>query len=269
MLDYIQIMEGITMYCLNKEDMYKIASIFEGWNETLLWSCLQGYMGKAWADDIENPKSAQILVGDFCFFAGVSNMELVRNIPDYFASQCILMIPQDGEWADLIVQEYKNNCHKFIRYAIKKELHVFDTEKLHSYIEKLPSDYSLRKIDEEIYNHLPSEEWSRDFCSQFPTYHDFVKYGLGFVAFHKDKPVSGASSYTIYDKGIEIELDTKEEYRRRGLALACASKLILECLDRELYPSWDAANRESVALSEKLGYHFEKEYVTYAITNFR
>jgi len=78
MLDYIQIMEGITMYCLNKEDMYKIASIFEGWNETLLWSCLQGYMGKAWADDIENPKSAQILVGDFCFFAGVSNMELVR-----------------------------------------------------------------------------------------------------------------------------------------------------------------------------------------------
>jgi RimJ/RimL family protein N-acetyltransferase len=45
--------------------------------------------------------------------------------------------------------------------------------------------------------------------------------------------------------------------------------LIMECLDRGLYPSWDAANKGSVALAEKLGYHFEKEYVTYEITDFR
>ena len=83
------------------------------------------------------------------------------------------------------------------------------------------------------------------------------------------KLVCGASSYTVYNKGIEIEIDTKEGYRRKGLALVCASKIILECLSRELYPSWDAANRESVALAEKLGYHFDNEYVTYAITDFR
>jgi len=35
-------------------------------------------------------------------------------------------------------------------------------------------------------------------------------------------------------KGIEIEIATKEEYHRKGLALACASKLILEGLSRYL-----------------------------------
>jgi hypothetical protein len=246
--------------------MYRITSIFDGWNETLLWSCLQGYMGNAWVDDIQNPKSAQIITGDFCFFAGILNVGLVKNIPENFPSKCVLMIPQNDEWGNLIEHVYKNNCHRLMRYAIKKEYDIFDKEKLHSYIEKLPSEYSIKKIDEGIYSKVKTEEWSKDLCSQFPTYNDYEKYGLGFVAFHNDMIISGAASYTVYSKGIEIEIDTKEGYRRKGLALVCASKLILECLDRVLYPSWDAANRESVALAEKLGYHFEKEYATYSIT---
>jgi len=106
-------------------------------------------------------------------------------------------------------------------------------------------------------------------CSQFPTYQDYKNRGLGFVILHGDAIVSGATSYTVYDQGIEIEIDTKEEYQRRGLALICASRLILECLDKGLYPSWDAANLKSLALAEKLGYHFDKAYVTYRITDFR
>lgn len=257
------------MQHLKKKDMKQIAPIFEGWNETLIWSCLQGHMGNAWTDDIQNPKSAQIITGDFCFFAGVPNMELVRNIPEYFSAQCILMVPQNDEWAKRIEQEYKTNCDRFMRFAIKKEPDLFDSKKLHTYIKKLAPEYSIRKIDEELYCKIWEEEWSKDLCSQFPTYKDYEKYGLGFAVLHQDKVVCGASSYTVYNEGIEIEIDTNKDYRRKGLALVCASKLILECLDRGLYPSWDAANRASVALSEKLGYHFDKEYATYAITNFR
>jgi hypothetical protein len=89
------------------------------------------------------------------------------------------------------------------------------------------------------------------------------------MVLHGEIPVSGASSYTFYDNGIEIEIDTKCEYRSRGLALACASGLILECLDRGLYPSWDAHDLRSVALAEKLGYHRDQAYVTYIISNHR
>ena len=47
------------------------------------------------------------------------------------------------------------------------------------------------------------------------------------------------------------------------MAYICGAKLILECLDRGWYPSWDAQNLWSVALAQKLGYRFDHEYVVY------
>jgi hypothetical protein len=37
---------------------------------------------------------------------------------------------------------------------------------------------------------------------------------------------------------------------------------------REPHPSWDAYNRWSVALAEKLGYHFDHEYTAYEIYGY-
>ena len=48
----------------------KAAPLFEGWQETMIWSCLQKVMGSIYVDSPENPASAMALLGDFCFFAG-------------------------------------------------------------------------------------------------------------------------------------------------------------------------------------------------------
>ncbi|HWR22975.1 MAG TPA: GNAT family N-acetyltransferase [Feifaniaceae bacterium] len=246
-----------------------VAPLFEGWNETLLWSCLQGYMGEAWADDAEKPASAQIIVGDFCFFAGAPDTALVKNIPPAFPSETILMIPRDEAWGKRIEQAYPGRFQKTLRYAIKKEPDAFDRAKLRAYAETVPPNFSLSMLDEALYHKAKTEPWSRDLCSQFPTYDAFQEHGLGVMALYGDAPVSGAASYSVYDEGIEIEVDTKPEFRRRGLALACCAKLILACLTKGLYPSWDAHDLRSVALAEKLGYHLDKEYVTYAVVTGR
>ncbi len=251
---------------LTHATMANIAPLFAGWNETPIWSCLQGYMGQAWADDAQRPASAQIIVGDFCVFAGLPNKELAAHIPAEFPSDTILMIPQNEAWAALIEQAYPSRFERVLRYAIKKEPDVFDRIKLQSYIDNLPHGYTLSMIDEALYTKAKAESWSRDLCSQFPSYASFEAHGVGVMALYGTIPVAGASSYSVYDKGIEIEVDTSRDFRRKGLALACCAKLILECLDRGLYPSWDAHDLRSVALSEKLGYHMDKEYVTYIIT---
>ena len=85
----------------------------------------------------------------------------------------------------------------------------------------------------------------------------------------EDRIVSGASSYTRYNEGIEIEVDTVESERRNHLALIACSALILRCLEENLYPSWDAQNMISVRLAEKLGYEFDHEYITYEVDRTR
>ncbi|MFT8352133.1 GNAT family N-acetyltransferase [Clostridium saccharoperbutylacetonicum] len=245
-----------------------LEKLFKGWQETLIWSCLQGYMGRAYADSITSSKSAQIIVGDFCFFAGEANKELILNKQESYKSNFIIMIPQHDEWSKLIEQAYKENAKKVYRYAIKKEKNVFDIEKLMKIVENIKKEFNIQMIDENVFDQVISNSWSKDLCSQFNDYEDYRKRGLGVVILKDGIVVSGASSYTVYKEGIEIEIDTRKDYRRRNLALVCGAKLILECLKRGLYPSWDAQNKGSVALSEKLGYHFDKEYVAYEITNY-
>jgi GNAT superfamily N-acetyltransferase len=248
-------------------DMSKIAPLFDGCNETIIWSCLQGFHGSAWADDIDSPRSAQIVAGDFCSFAGVPNTALAAHIPSGFSSDMILMVPRDEGWARVIEQVHGPHCERVLRYAIKKEPDIFDKAKLQGFIDEIASRFSLRMIDETLYHKALSEPWSRDLCSQFATYEDYKARGIGVMALDGDVPVAGASSYTVYDKGIEIQVDTRRDYRRQGLATACAAKLILACLERGLYPSWDAHDLRSVALAEKLGYHLDHEYVTYIVEN--
>ncbi len=255
-------MKPVLMDIRDRQHLWKL---FDNWEETMIWSCLQGHMGEAWADDRENPKSAQIINGDFCFFAGEPDRELVLNIPNCH----IILAPQNDAWERLIEDIYGENIRKIVRYAIKKERDIFDQEKLSKIVELLNEDYELKLIDEAIYEQIMQNSWSRDLCSQFKDYKDYEKRGLGAAVLYKGQVVSGASSYTIYDEGIEIEIDTREDHRRRGLALACGARLILECLKRGLYPSWDAHNRWSVALAEKLGYHFDKEYTVYTVDNIR
>ena len=111
-------------------------------------------------------------------------------------------------------------------------------------------------------------DWCRDGVANYPDYEQYRQYGLGVVILKDDEIVSSCSSYSGFEKGIEIEVDTREDYRRKGLACVCAARLILECLDRGWFPSWDAQNKMSVGLSEKLGYHFDKEYTAYEIWGY-
>ncbi len=57
-------------------ESYKVSKLFEGWQETLIWSCLQGVMGHIYIKDTEHPVSAVAVLGDFCFLAGVPDKEI-------------------------------------------------------------------------------------------------------------------------------------------------------------------------------------------------
>lgn len=239
------------------------APLFEGWQETMIWSCLQNVMGSIYADSPENPVSAMALLGDFCFFAGKPDRRLVLYEPEHFQRDFLIMVPRDEKWARLIRECYGEQVRETVRYAIKKEPDVFDVGRLRAAVDGLADGYVLRMMDEELFRRCKKIPWCKDWVALYRDYDLYRKHGLGAVILKDGEPVSGASSYSGYTGGIEIEIDTREDCRRQGLAYVCGAKLILECLERGWYPSWDAQNMWSVGLAEKLGYHFEREYTVY------
>ena len=239
------------------------AGLFAGWQETMVWSCLQGVMGRVYGDDGEEPVSAMALLGDFCFFAGKPHRELVLEAPGLEGRDFLIMTPRDQGWAKLIEDCHGTGVKRSVRYAIKKEPDVFDRDRLRAAVDSLPEGYELRAMDQGLFLRCLEIPWCRDWVALYGDYAQYRERGLGAVILKDGEPVSGASSYSGYLGGIEIEIDTRTDYRRRGLAYICGAKLILDCLERGWYPSWDAQNLWSVALAEKLGYHFDHEYVVY------
>lgn len=241
-------------------DTSKVKPLFEGWNETLIYSCLQKVMGKIFVTDPDSPVSAMAYVGCFAFYAGVPDKELVKAKTKGF----VIMTPQNKEW-EACIEACFPAAKKVTRYAIKKDTQ-FDLPFLGSLVKNLPEGYELKEIDNETYDLCLTDPVTRDFVSSFESKEKYLEIGRGMIVMKSGRIVSGASSYTRYIEGIEIEVDTVPEERRKGLALVACAALILRCLDEGLYPSWDAQNMDSVHLAEKLGYEFDHEYTAYEVT---
>ena len=76
--------------------MNKAAALFQGWPETMVWSCLQGCMGQVLVEGGEEPASAAALIGDFAFFAGRPDRALAQK------AEASILVPGDQGWACLL-----------------------------------------------------------------------------------------------------------------------------------------------------------------------
>ena len=240
----------------------RAAALFAGWQESIVFACLEGRMGAVYADREADPAAAAALLGDFCFFSGIPSESLIRTA---LAHRAKILVPRDREWEALLGRVCGPRAVRAERYAIRREPDVFDRERLRRAVLSLPAGYAVLPIGEDLFGRCLSLPWGRDLVSQYRDAADYVRNGLGFAVLYEGQIVAGASSYASWSGGIEIEIDTHADFRRRGLAYACGAALILACLDRGLYPSWDAANLPSVALAEKLGYHRGEPYPVFLL----
>ncbi|MBQ7983457.1 MAG: GNAT family N-acetyltransferase [Clostridia bacterium] len=241
----------------------EIRALFDGWQDTMIWSCLDGSMGHLYTASESAPVSAAAMLGSFCFLAGTPDPALLAHgNRDY-----IIMTARTPDWFDAIETHFGSRAHRITRFAFKKEPDVFCPEHLRTLAVPPDGGYRLRMIDAELYHVCLREGWSRDFVALFDDCAHYLRAGIGVVAVHEPtgEIVAGASSYSRYRDGIEIEIDTRQDHRRRGLATACGARLILECLERGLYPSWDAHTEISAALAQKLGYRMDGPYTAYEI----
>ncbi|WP_225744464.1 GNAT family N-acetyltransferase [Marinilactibacillus sp. Marseille-P9653] len=242
----------------------QIEKLFAGLEETMIQTYLEGHMGEAWVDDLENPTAAQITVSMFTFYAGDHTSPLAEEMLNNIKEDVLIITESEG-WKQKLERIHVGAFEKYSRYRFEHSADYFDRNHLENLVAQLPEPYVVKRIDQDVVE-LPSlHQLSPDFTGNFESSEAFLDRGVGYVVLHEDKVVSGASSFSIFDEGIEIEVGTDPEYRRKGLATVVSAALMLDCLDHQLYPSWDAENIGSAKLAESLGYVMKEPYDTYYV----
>lgn len=255
------------MFKINEEDNIKLSNLCSSKKDDimLLWFLEGNPSCAAWVDDIEQPEEAIIIAADFCYLLGeIKHPDETKQILETYAHHKIIN-SCETQWVTYLKENLSEKLHFSKRYSIKHEPDVFDKNNLKQLIENVIPEYEIKSIDEDIYKDVLNIDWAADGCCFYRSYKDFKENGLGYVAYKEGQLICIASSYNTYKSTISVTIGTLDEYRRKGLAGACAASLILECLKRGIYPEWEAANMNSVALAEKLGYHFDKEYDIFVI----
>lgn len=249
-------------------DTGRVDDLFGGPHRgVMVLACLRGIMGSVFSpNDVESLQSALALLGDFAFLAGKPDPRLARWRPPAPVQAPAILVPMAAGWSQAIERAWGDGAVPITRYAFDRRDAVLDPDRLKALASTVPNGFELRQIDEEIYHRCLEAAWSRDFVSNYPDARDFERLGLGWVALRDGAVVAGASSYASCGDGIEIQVETDLPFRRMGLARACAAKLVLNCLDRGLYPSWDAANEASCALAGCLGYGAPLPYRAYSVS---
>ncbi|WP_338217366.1 GNAT family N-acetyltransferase [Lacticaseibacillus salsurivasis] len=233
------------------------APLFAGWPETPIYSCLSGTMGQLTG----TANTAAAVIGDFVFLAGEPDAALLTSIA---ALQPQIVVPRTDAWTPVIEGTYGTRAKRFERYATVKTTAGFEPRRLQQ-LATPPAGTQLVALDQHWFAECQTLAWAEDFTRQFRNFDQFARLACGVLALREGELVAGASAYSAYPGGIEIEVDTRADCRRRGLATACSAQLILTCLARGLYPSWDAHTKTSLALAQKLGYQLAYVYPAYMV----
>jgi GNAT superfamily N-acetyltransferase len=220
---------------------------------------VEGQMGRTYADDPERPTAYRITIGPFWYFAGDAGGPSGRALMGEFPPYSLLM-PSPPGWIALARETFGEGLVSFPRYSFAAD--SLSEARLAGLLDKSPYRDRVVRVDAELLARPDNYVEIADFDSPA----DFLARGVGYTLLEEGKLVGAAYSSLVCSRGIEVSLFVDEPYRRRGIATALSATLLLECLRRGLRPNWDAANSESRALAEKLGYIFIESYESYFYT---
>jgi GNAT superfamily N-acetyltransferase len=217
---------------------------------------VEGQMGRAYVDDPERPTAYRITVGPFWYFAGDADgpggHALLAEFPAYN-----LLMPSPQEWIEAARETFGERLVGFLRYSL--DAATLSEAHLSAVLDRSPHRDYIQRVDAALLARPDNFVEIEDFESAG----DFLERGIGYTLLEGDRLAGAAYSSLVCSRGIEVSLFVDEPFRRRGVATAISAALLLECVRRGLRPNWDAANLESCALAEKLGYTPAGTYESY------
>jgi hypothetical protein len=256
---------------LAEQDRARLAPLFQDyrWNY-LADAILEGSMGTALADDEEDPQVAVLQATGLKLdiMGGDAGRLAARAYVEQLASTRA-MIFASPDWEEQVRLIHGQRLITMPRYAFTSE--TLDPQYLRLLASRIPEGYRLARLDLELARQLAGEKsaFSEDHMLNFESPQDFLARGFGFCLLAGIEIVSVATTFAICSKGIEIQINTRNQHQGRGLATVVAARLILHSLENGLDPNWDAASLTSAGLAEKLGYSRQGTYSVVLLVSSR
>ncbi len=226
--------------------------------DTAIECAIEGQLGRALVDDVKHPTAFAITVGPFWYFAGdpasAGGAALMRGLPAY-----ALLMPSTIGWHERAQAEFGAGLRSHQRFSYATDqLAVTPLEAL---LARSRHNEQVLGLDPTLIGPLTSGVDALLDVSDFESVADFLERSFGYTLLRDGTPAGIAYGSLVNSRGLEVSVFIDEPYRRQGIATALAGRLVLECLRRGLRPNWDAANPESCALAEKLGFTPAGSYV--------
>ena len=202
-------------------------------------------------------------IGNFLYLAGELNSRFWEDFIRQYGLDYKIIISEDTKWQDFMRQQV--GLISFTRYSFKDKAN-FQVEFLNDLVSQLEKGYNIVPIDNHIYNCLSEDEWSQDLQGDFESYQNFtLKGGFGFVIVKNKELIAGISSGLVYQGAVEVEVATRPNEQGNGFAKKLGATMILESLNRDTFPLWDAHNVASKKVAEFLGYELVGPYEAFEL----
>ena len=202
-------------------------------------------------------------IGNFLYLAGELDSRFWEDFVRQYGLDYKIIISEDTKWQDFLHRQV--GLISFTRYSFKDKAN-FQVEFLNDLVSQLEKGYNIVPIDNHIYDCFSEEEWSQDLQGDFESYQNFtLKGGFGFVIVKNKELIAGISSGLVYQGAVEVEVATRPNEQGNGFAKKLGAAMILESLNRDTFPLWDAHNVASKKVAEFLGYELVGPYEAFEL----
>ena len=186
----------------------------------------------------------------FVFLNGKPEEESLAALERQFMARPWVCLTEAWEKS---IKSHFQNLQIFTRYMMKlQSSFVFPPTQV------LPEEYQLEVMNEVAFNQHPFGHGEN-----YSSYSQFSAEGAGAVVWKNGEIVASASSFLSLKGELELDVSTKEEHRVLGLATACISKMLEQCMSKGFTVHWDAQNETSKHIAQKFGFEVEEEYCVF------
>ena len=235
--------------------------LFKTWKKNMVLYGLKSQIGTVYRNS--DGTTSFYDIGNFLYLAGELNSRFWEDFVRQYGLDYKIIISEDTKWQDFLHQQV--GLISFTRYSFKDKAN-FQVEFLNDLVSQLEKGYNIVPIDNRIYNCLSEEEWSQDLQGDFESYQDFaLKGGFGFVILKNNEVIAGISSGLVYREAVEVEVATRPNEQGNGFTKKLGAAMILESLNRDMFPLWDAHNEASKKVAEFLGYELVEPYEAFEL----